>query len=247
MTSFSKKTRFRLKKSNPELDLLADTIEFNSSTLKKHRRDAIGVPLDTEQAVTGSLFFAFWQAQIHRAERLLITCNSAIENNDPYGLAALIRAYVETTALFIATYAKFDKWTLGKMTYSEFDVALTKSVFGQRFEDLGPNREATNILTQIKIADSYIDECMSVLISSPLSLMYAALSEYAHPNFASNKQGFTLDRALYEFRMRHDGPLEKDQFDILGTLGTASLVLSKVSEKVDHLFSGTGSLFQTRN
>lgn len=246
MTCFSPALRKRLAKAGPDIAAVATIIEASHGKLQKQQREAIGVPQDTEEVVTSSIFFAFWQAQIHRADRLTVTCGSAIENDDPYGLAVIIRAFVETTAIFLSVYSKFDKWIMGGLTYPEFDLALTAAVFGQRHDDSGELPMAINILAHIKNADSYIDKCAPIAIKTPISTMYGALSEYAHPNFSSNKQGISLSRERYEFRMRHNEALSRQHLEMLGTLSTAWLVLGSASDKVDDLFSKTGTLFTVK-
>jgi hypothetical protein len=246
MTCFSPALLNRLAKAGPDIAAVAAIIETNYAKLQKQQREAIGVPQDTEEVVTSSIFFAFWQAQIHRGARLTVTCGSAIDNEDPYGLAVLIRAFVETTAVFLSVYSKFDKWIMSESTYSEFDLALTSATFGQRHEDSGRLPMATNILTHIKNADAYIDQRAPIAIHAPISTMYGALSEYAHPNFASNKQGMALNREKYEFRIRHNEGLNRQHLEMLGTLSTASLLLGNASDKVDALFSRTGTLFAVK-
>ena len=158
----------------------------------------------------------------------MISCGSAIENNDPYGLATLIRAFVESTAVVTSIRSKMDDWAEGRISYEQFDTTLMSTLLGSRSEHLPQSPAAINILTHIKNADQYIDRVMPMTEASPLSTMYGALSEYAHPNLPSNAIAFAvLEPGIYRFQ--HNAKITDQHVMFLGMLHTSALTFERVS------------------
>lgn len=119
----------------------------------------------SEEGVTVGLCFVLWQAGLHRTERLLVSSCRAVGANDVYGLAVLIRALLESTAVITSICAQLHQWAEGKITYTEFDGAVVAALTGSRTPLIENGQKATNILTHLKRADRFIDERGLFLIS----------------------------------------------------------------------------------
>ena len=158
--------RVRRKIAQAGYDPIAANIELIHTRLLKHRQQAIHIPFDTEEQVTIGHVLVLWQAHLHRVERLMVTCGSAIENNDPYGLAALIRAIIESTAVTVAIRAKLGDLASQRIDYETFDRLVTSSFIGSRSVHLPDGPQAVNILTHIKNADRFIDSQLDVGMSA---------------------------------------------------------------------------------
>jgi hypothetical protein len=221
--------RVRRKIAQYGYDNLAASIELLHTKLLKYRQPVIYAnDCSTEQAITVGHIFVLWQSHLHRAERLMVSCGSTIENNDPYGLAALIRAFLESTAIITSIRAKMDDWAEQRITYEEFDKALMATLLGSRSEHVPNSPPAINILTHIKNADRHIDRRAPMAELSPLSTMYGALSEYAHPNLPSNAVAFALEEPGV-YRFQHNAKITDKHVMFLGMLGTCALVFERIS------------------
>jgi hypothetical protein len=81
-------------------------------------------------------------------------------------------------------------------------------------------------------------------IKSPLSTIYEAISEYSHPNVASNSMAFTLKEPLtYEFN--HRGQISEGHVALLGMLNTSAMAFEHISRSIHATFeaqlTGAGS------
>ena len=218
-------------------DGLAATIELLHTRLLKYRQPTIYVNhVDTEEQVTIGHVFVLWQAHLHRAERLMVTCGSAIENNDAYGLAALIRAFVESAAITVSVRARLDDWAEKRIDYEAFDRVLMSSLLGSRSEHVPNAPPAVNILTHLKNADRFIASRLQIPEASPLSTSYGVLSEYAHPNMPSNVVAFSLQEVgVYQFQ--HNAKITPKQIDFLSMLATGAAVFEQVSASYHDLLT----------
>lgn len=214
-------------------DGLAASIERLHTKMLKHRQPTVYVnSVQSEEAVTIGHVLVLWQSHLHRAERLMVSCGSAIDNNDPYGLAVLIRAFVESTAVVCSIRAKLLDWIAGRQTYEAFDAILTATLVGSRNPCLEGTPQAINILSHIKAADAYIDAYLPMTERSPLGTMYGALSEYAHPNMPSNAVAFWIEEPGV-YRFQHKAKITEKHIIFLGMLNTSALAFEAVSSSYD--------------
>jgi hypothetical protein len=161
----------------------------------------------------------------------MISTGSAIENDDTYGLAILIRAFVESTVVLTVLVSKMHAFAGEKISYTDFDKIVTALLGGSRLSKYQPeNPQAINIMTLIPKADIFVDTMMSLTVVSPLSTIYSVLSDYAHPNSLSNGvaiQQINLETGEYHFR--HDGKITDAHIALLGMLNTSAQIFENVS------------------
>lgn len=208
---------------------LAASIELNHTRLLKFRHPKLTLKhIQPVEGVTFAHCYVIWQAHLHRVERLMVSCGRVIESNDPYSLAALIRAHIESTAVVTSVRAQMLDFQKGRLPYEQFDAAIDAALVGGRSEHLKKSPTATNILTHIKKADRFIDEHLSMTVQSPLSLMYGVLSEYAHPNMPSNTVAFFIEEpGVYCFQ--HRAKISEKHIVWLGMLNTSSTIFESLS------------------
>lgn len=224
MNCFSPKARRKISRAG--FDFLAESIERLHTTILKHRRREIHVDPTSELSATVGHMFVVWQAHLHRCERLMVTCGAAVENDDPYALTVLARAFLESTALITSIFGYFRDYATGKIPYDQFDQAVTSALIGGK--SASSEVQAVNILTHIRRADRFI--LSESILPSPVSLAeaYAELSEIAHPNGASNQASFEVTPpGTYTFH--HGGPINERYTMILGVLNVAALVFQGAS------------------
>ncbi|MDP3488735.1 MAG: hypothetical protein Q8R71_01235 [Phenylobacterium sp.] len=243
LNCFEPPVRRRLARAG--FDEIAANIERLHTRLLKQRQpmvNTLGNP--SEEGVTIGMCFVLWQAGLHRTERLLVSAGRAVGNNDVYGLAVLTRALLESTAVIAAMCALLHKWAEGDITYADFDTAVTAALAGSRSSFIEESPQSTNILTQIKHADRFINEKHLFPMRSPLSNMYDVLSEYAHPNMTSNSCAFEID-GIGVFRFNHGGTLTAKHLDLIGALASAAQIYATVSDFFHGLLVGENASPQT--
>jgi hypothetical protein len=75
-----------------------------------------------------------------------------------------------------------------------------------------------NILTCVEHTDKHLDAELFQEKKGMFEEVYVWLSEFAHPNFCSNKTAFTLDKEEGRMLLRKGDELREDHFQMLGCL-----------------------------
>jgi hypothetical protein len=75
-----------------------------------------------------------------------------------------------------------------------------------------------NILTCVQHTDKYADAELFKEKKEMFEDQYGWLSEFAHPNFCSNKTSFTLDKATGRMMLRKVEDVSEDHFQMLVSL-----------------------------
>jgi hypothetical protein len=68
---------------------------------------------------------------------------------------------------------------------------------------------------------------------------YGWLSEFAHPNYCSNKTAFHLNKERHSMVFRHDGELQESDFQLIGYLELSAKTFPRL---FDHFASETERL-----
>jgi hypothetical protein len=177
--------------------------------------------------------FVLWQVHLHRAERLMVSCGLAVGNNDPYGLATLIRGFVETTAALGAIRAALESVAIGTLTIEAFSERITTALVGTRVEGAKDQPKAINVLNFIEKTDKFLATHAGRDWERSLASMYEDLSDYAHPNIGSNLIAFDLQKDRYIFQ--HGNGIRKAQVSLLKHLKLAAQIFDWISDSFQAL------------
>lgn len=80
-----------------------------------------------------------------------------------------------------------------------------------------------SILTCIENTDRYLNaELFSGEKKDMMEEVYNWLSEFAHPNFCSNKSAFNLDKQTNRMIFRHDADLQESDFALPGYMSVSA-------------------------
>jgi hypothetical protein len=80
-----------------------------------------------------------------------------------------------------------------------------------------------NILTCIQNTDKYLNtELFGSEKKNMMEEVYTWLSEFAHPNFCSNKSAFHLDKKYGRMIFRHDADLQESDFGLAGYMAVSA-------------------------
>ena len=61
--------------------------------------------------------------------------------------------------------------------------------------------------------------------------IYGWLSEFAHPNFCSNKSAFSLDEATGRMVFRHEGELQDNDYQLVGYMDISATMFPKLFDE----------------
>jgi hypothetical protein len=91
-------------------------------------------------------------------------------------------------------------------------------------DDLFTQADApVNILTCIQNSDKYMNaELFAGEKKDILEDVYTWLSEFAHPNFCSNKSAFHLDKQTSRMIFRHDADIQESDFGLAGHMAVSA-------------------------
>ena len=83
-----------------------------------------------------------------------------------------------------------------------------------------------NIMTRLEHADKHLDAELFKSKKEMLQELYTWLSEFAHPNFCSNKTAFDLDKKTGRMVLRKHEETNEDHFQMLSCLSMSADVFS---------------------
>jgi hypothetical protein len=75
-----------------------------------------------------------------------------------------------------------------------------------------------NILTCVEHSDKYLDTELFKQKHEMIKDIYGWLSEFAHPNFCSNKSAYSIDRTTGRMILRKNNEVSSDHFEMISTL-----------------------------
>lgn len=172
------------------------------------------------------------QAMLHRAERLHHSCGSMVADENPYGLALLIRGQIEATAVlgFICDLL----WCLEKRTipFDAFHLRIASLVVGARHTFFSSAPKPTSILTVIEKADRHLKR-EGVSEKGILLDCYEWLSEYAHPNFISFSMGAKPLPDTSTFGIHHGLAMRDDELRLVDYLDISGMIFLMFYDGID--------------
>jgi hypothetical protein len=168
------------------------------------------------------------QALLHRAECLLVGSGTMLLAKNVYGLALVVRGHLEATAVLAYFCNRIDALANGNIQYEAFELDVANAIMGAKHELFDKADPPKNIITCIEKGDKFLD---SVLFGKKMGLLsdcYGWLSEFAHPNFCSNKSSFNLDKLTGAMVFRHDGDLQESDFQLVSCLQMSAALFPKL-------------------
>jgi hypothetical protein len=163
------------------------------------------------------------QALLHRAECLLQAAGKMLLAKNVYGLALVGRGFVEATAVLGYFCKRIDSLSKGNIDFERFETDIANGLLGAK-DDLFSQADApVNIITCIEFSDKYLNtELFEGEKKDMLEEVYTWLSEFAHPNFCSNKTAFHLDKEMGRMTFRHDADLQERDFGLAGYMSVSA-------------------------
>lgn len=159
------------------------------------------------------------QALLHRAERLIYSASTMLEQHNIYGLSLLIRGHYECTSVLGYLCNRLHSFSAGTIDFDALIVNVADIAVGAKHKQFAQARDPIGIMTCIDKADHFLEKVMfDGKKEGMIRDCYEWLSEFAHPNFLSNSSSLALDKQLNRFQFRHGGPLSELEAGTLGYL-----------------------------
>jgi hypothetical protein len=158
------------------------------------------------------------QVLIHRADKLIIATGQMLPAKNVYGMALAARGYIETVAVLGYFAKRLSALSKGNIDFARFDLDIANGLMGAKHDLFDKANAPVNILTCVENADKHLDAEFFGEKKKMLEDLYTWLSEFAHPNFCSNKTAFTIDKPTGRMVLRHDDVIGEDHFQTLATV-----------------------------
>jgi hypothetical protein len=110
--------------------------------------------------------------------------------------------------------------------FERFEEDIAGALMGAHDPIFAAARAPVNIMTRLEHADKHLDAELFKSKKEMLQELYTWLSEFAHPNFCSNKTAFDLDKKTGRMVLRKDEETNEDPFQMLSCLSMSADVLS---------------------
>ena len=115
--------------------------------------------------------------------------------------------------------------------FEKFEWDVADAVLGAKHKLFSKANSPQNIMTCIEKGEKLLNNIVFGKKIGLLSDCYIWLSEFAHPNFCSNKSAFTLDKEKGDMIFRHDGDIQETDFQLLGHLELSAAIFPKLFDK----------------
>ena len=136
------------------------------------------------------------QALLHSAERLMVATGQMFDSKNLYSLALLVRGHIEAVASLGYFARRLDSLHEGNINFERFEQDIANGLLGAKDDIFVKARAPVNILTCLEHIDKHLDAKLFCKKTEMFQEIYTWLSEFAHPNFCSNKTAFTLDKGI---------------------------------------------------
>lgn len=168
------------------------------------------------------------QALLHRAHCLMIGSGHMLVAKNVYGLALVARGHLEATAVLAYFCDRIDALSKDNIKFEKFEWDVADAVMGAKHELFAKANSPQNIMACIEKGDRFVNNVVFGKKVGLLSDCYSWLSEFAHPNFCSNKSAFNLDKESGDIIFRHDNDLQEIDFQLLGHLQLSAALFPKL-------------------
>jgi hypothetical protein len=158
------------------------------------------------------------QVLIHRADKLIIATGQMLPAKNIYGMALTARGYIETVAVLGYFAKRLSALAKGNIDFERFELDIANGLMGAKHNLFDKANAPVNILTCVENADKHLDAELFQEKKKVLEELYTWLSEFAHPNFCSNKTAFKLDKATGRMMLRDSDVIGEDHFQMIATV-----------------------------
>jgi hypothetical protein len=177
------------------------------------------------------------QVLVHRAERLMIATGQMFDSKNLYGLALIVRGHIEAVALLGYFARRLDSLHKGNIDFERFEDDIANGLLGAKDDIFDKAKAPVNILTCLEHTDKHLEAELFGKKTEMFEEIYIWLSEFAHPNFCSNKTAFTLDKETGRMLLRKEEESRDDHFQMLNCLcmsaGMFSWLLTDFSARLE--------------
>jgi len=173
------------------------------------------------------------QVLIHRAVQMMSGTGTMLTQKNLHGLALIVRGHIETLAVIGYFTRRLDSLHKGNITFEQFQQDIANGLVGAKHDLFDKASAPVNILTCVQHIDKYVDAELFKEKKEMVEDLYGWLSEFAHPNFCSNKTSFTLDKATGRMMLRKEEEVSEDHFQMVATLRMSADLLSWFLAKFD--------------
>jgi hypothetical protein len=157
-------------------------------------------------------------ALVHRAECLMIATGQMFDSKNLYGLALIVRGHIEAVALLGYFARRLDSLHKKNIEFERFEEDIAVGLLGAKDAIFVQAKAPLNVLTCLEHADKHLEAELFGQKRGMLQEIYMWLSEFAHPNFCSNKTAFTLDKEMGRMLLRREEEAGEDHFQMLNCL-----------------------------
>lgn len=162
------------------------------------------------------------QVLIHRADKLIAATGQMLPAKNLYGMALAARGYIEGVAVLGYFAKRLSALSKDNIDFARFELDIANGLMGAKHDLFDKAKAPVNVLTCIENADKHLDAEFFGEKKKMLEDLYTWLSEFAHPNFCSNKTAFTLDKATNRMVLRKDDVIGEDHLQMVATLEMAA-------------------------
>jgi hypothetical protein len=163
------------------------------------------------------------QALLHRADCLLQAAGTMLLAKNVYGLALVARGHVEATAVLGHFCKRIHALSNGNIDFNRYELDIANGLMGAKDDLFTQANAPVSILTCIENTDKYLSaELFGGEKKDVMEEIYNWLSEFAHPNFCSNKSAFNLDKQANRMIFRHDADLQEKDFGLVGYMSVSA-------------------------
>jgi hypothetical protein len=220
-----------------------ESLEKNYSNLLGKRADFIeyGKPDDLSDRRRAKLNCDLLkQVLVHRAEQLMVGTGTMLTQKNMHGLALIVRGHIETLAVLGYFTRRLDSLEKDNITFEQFEQDIANGLMGAKHDLFDKANAPVNILTCVQHTDKYLDAELFKEKKEMVEDLYDWLSEFAHPNFCSNKTSFNLDKTTGRMVLRKQAEITPDHFQMIVTLQMSadffSWFLTKFDERLKAAF-----------
>lgn len=156
------------------------------------------------------------QSLLHRSEKLTLSLAPLISYHNVYGLALLIRAHYESTALLGYFCYRLNSFAKQSISFDDFQFDLGNSLVSSKHSHFKKAPDPRNILNCIDRADKFLTKKLGYGIPNIIADNHGWLSEFCHPNFLSLSAAVQVDEDNDTMVFRHDGVIRTREVNLLG-------------------------------
>ncbi|SFH84158.1 hypothetical protein [Bradyrhizobium sp. cf659] len=204
---------------------LQTAIETHHETLLKQRADCVdyGKPEELTPKKNARLNCELLkQVLIHRADQLVTASSTMLAEKNLYGLSLVVRGHIESMAILGYFTRRLQSLKAGNITFETFEQDIRNGLMGAKHNLFELGNCPVNILTCVQHTDKYLDAEFFHEKKEMVEDIYGWLSEFAHPNFCSNKTAFTVDKENNRMVLRKEQELTEDHIQAMRNLRISS-------------------------